>query len=155
MDAISLRPEEPDDEAFLAELYASTRAEEMELMPWAATQKQAFLLAQFRLQAAHYRSHYPGAEFHIVLHENRSIGRLYVHRGTSEIRLMDITLIPEYRGRGFGRKLLQPVLDIGMAVGKPITAYVDRNNPARRLYERLGFRVVMDNGVYLFLECST
>src|SRR6266446_594648 len=101
MDAITRRPEEPGDEAFL--------------------------LAQFRLQALHYRSHYPGAEFHIVLHQGRCIGRLYVHRGTNEIRLMDITLIPEYRGRGFGRRLLESVLDAAIAIGKPITAYVERN----------------------------
>jgi len=78
-------------------------------------------------------------------------GRLYVHRGPSEIRVVDIALLPEYRGAGVGTSLLQDLLAEGDAAGKSVTIHVERMNPALRLYERLGFAVAEDKGVYLFL----
>ena len=154
MDEVALRPESPGDEAFLLELYGSTRSTELAHVPWTQEQKQRFLADQFRLQSIHYRSHYPGAEFHIVTQAGRAIGRLYLCCTREEIRLMDIALIPECRGRGIGSRLLQTVLDAGAAAAKPVVAHVERNNPALSLYQRRGFSVMQDDGVYLRLECS-
>ena len=79
-------------------------------------------------------------------------GRLYVHRREREIRIMDIALLPEFRGRGIGTKLLNEILMEGERTGRPVTIHVESFNPARRLYERLGFTRVASNGVYLLLE---
>ena len=154
MDGITLRLEKPEDEAFLIDLYASTRSEELRHVPWPQSQKQRFLSDQFRLQSIHYRAHYPGAEFLIVQERERPIGRLYLCKGDAGIRLMDLALLAGCRGRGIGRELLQKVIDAAAAANKPVVAHVQRNNPALRLYERQGFRVMQDDGVYLRLECS-
>jgi ribosomal protein S18 acetylase RimI-like enzyme len=74
--------------------------------------------------------------------------RLYLHRGDTEIRIVDIALLPEHRGKGVGTTLLRDVI----AEGKRVTIHVERMNPALRLYERLGFEVAEDKGVYLLLE---
>ena len=154
MDAIGLRPEEAADEAFLQALYASTRAAEMALAPWSDAQKWAFLRGQFRLQAAHYRTHYADADFCIVTIGTQAVGRLYVLHQPHATHLIDIALLPEWRGRGLGSELLRQLLEHAVAAGSRLTARVERNNPARRLYERLGFRVVADEGVYLLIEWS-
>jgi ribosomal protein S18 acetylase RimI-like enzyme len=75
-----------------------------------------------------------------------------VHRGESEIRIVDIALLPDYRGNGIGTALLRDLFSEADAAGKTVTIHVERFNPALRLYERLGFSVAEDKGVYLFLE---
>ena len=80
------------------------------------------------------------------------IGRLYIDRSEDEIRLIDIALLPEHRGKGIGGSLMRQTLDEARLAGKPVRIHVEHNNPARRLYDRLGFRPVEDQGVYDLLE---
>jgi ribosomal protein S18 acetylase RimI-like enzyme len=149
---VALRPVEPGDEAFLCRVYASTRAEELAVVPWDEEQKDAFLRAQFEAQDRWYREHYTGATYEVVLIDGEPAGRLYVHRGEREIRIMDIALLREHRGNGVGTSLLRDLLAEAETAGKRVTIHVERLNPALALYERLGFSVAEDKGVYLFLE---
>jgi ribosomal protein S18 acetylase RimI-like enzyme len=119
---------------------------------WDDAQKEAFLRQQFEAQDAWWQENYAEASFDVILVEGEPAGRLYVHRGRSEIRIVDIALLPEHRGNGVGTGLLEKLLAEGDADGKSLTIHVERMNPALRLYERLGFSVVEDKGVYLFLE---
>jgi len=150
--AVELRPVEPRDEELLFRVYASTRVEELSVVPWDDAQKEAFLWAQFEAQDRWYHEHYERASFDVVLVGGEPGGRLYVHRGESEIRIVDIALLPEHRGGGVGTALLRDLLDEADAAGKCVTIHVERFNPALRLYERLGFAVAEDKGVYLLLE---
>ena len=149
---VELRPVEPRDEELLFRVYASTRVEELSVVPWDDAQKEAFLRAQFAAQARWYSEHYGRASFDVVLVGGEPRGRLYVHRGESEIRIVDIALLPEHRGDGVGTALLHGLLDEADAAGKRVTIHVERFNPALRLYARLGFAVSEDKGVYLLLE---
>ena len=121
-------------------------------MPWDDAQKDAFLRMQFDAQDAWWHENYDGASFDVILVDGEPAGRLYVHRGPSEIRIVDIALIPEHRGGGVGTSLLRDLLAEADEGGKSVTIHVERMNPALRLYERLGFTVAEDKGVYLFLE---
>ena len=121
-------------------------------MPWDDAQKEAFLRSQFEAQDAWYRESYAGATFDVIAVDDEPAGRLYLHRGESEIRIVDIALLPEHRGKGIGTALLSDLLSEADAAGKSVTIHVERLNPALRLYERLGFSVAEDKGVYLFLE---
>ena len=107
---------------------------------------------QFDAQDAWWREHYAQASFDVILVDGEPAGRLYVLRGESEIRIVDIALLPEQRGNGVGSSLLRDLLAEADAAGKSVTIHVERMNPALRLYERLGFAVAEDKGVYLFLE---
>jgi GNAT superfamily N-acetyltransferase len=147
-----LRPVAAADSEFLFRLYASTREEELRLVDWTDERKETFLRQQFAAQDLHYRENYPGAQRDIVLIAGQPAGRLYIHRGSDEIRLMDIALVPEFRGAGLGTQLIQDVLAEGERVGKPVTIHVEVFNPARRLYERLGFTKKEDKGVYWLME---
>jgi ribosomal protein S18 acetylase RimI-like enzyme len=152
--AVGLRDEQDSDEAFVAALYAGSRAGEMARVPWPQAQKAAFLRMQFALQRTHYRTHYADATFSIVLDGDVPIGRLYVQRGAAEIRLIEITLAPDWRGRGIGAALVRHLLDEAAGHGRRVVLHVERENPARRLYELLGFRPVADVGIYDRLEWS-
>jgi ribosomal protein S18 acetylase RimI-like enzyme len=133
-------------------VYASTRIEELAVVPWDDAQKDAFLRMQFDAQDAWYREHYAEASFEVIVADGEPAGRLYVNQGRSEIRIVDIALLPEHRGDGIGTSLLRDLLAEADAVGKRVTIHVERLNPALRLYERLGFTVAEDKGVYLLLE---
>ena len=79
-------------------------------------------------------------------------GRLYVLRGDEDIRIVDIALLPAFRGAGLGTRLLRELFDEADRDGKTVSIHVEVYNPARRLYDRLGFTVVEDKEMYLLME---
>ena len=143
-----------EDRDFLYRVYASTRADEMKLVNWDDAQKRAFLEMQFKAQHAYYAQQFAQAEYRIILLEGEPIGRLYVDRQPDEIRLIDIALLPEYRGQGIGSYFLQHLLDEARRTQVPVRIHVEQFNPALRLYLRLGFRKIGDTGVYFLMEWS-
>jgi GNAT superfamily N-acetyltransferase len=155
MTSLALRPITPEDDSFLAGLYASTRAKELAVTGWSDEEKAVFCRKQFDAQSAHYRENYPGALLQIIEKAGVPVGRLYVARWEREIRIMDIALLPEHRGAGIGTNLLRELQDEARSAGKSLTIHVERFNPALRLYERLGFRQVEDKGVYLLMSWGT
>jgi ribosomal protein S18 acetylase RimI-like enzyme len=152
MEKVALRAARAEDRTFLAQVYASTRAEEMAMLPWTDEQKAAFVAHQFEAQDAHYRTHYDGATFDVIEVDGEPAGRLYVHRGPTEIRIVDIALTPAYRGRGLGTALLQRLIAEAAGGGRTLSIHVEMSNPARRLYERLGFRPAGEHGPYVLME---
>jgi ribosomal protein S18 acetylase RimI-like enzyme len=149
---VTLRPITPADDAFLARVYASSRAEELAITDWSEGLKADFCRRQFDAQSAYYAENYPDASFRIIERDGWPIGRLYVARWEKEIRIVDITLLPEFRGLGVGTKLLADLQKEASAAGKSLTIHVERFNRALALYQRLGFRQTEDKGVYLLLQ---
>jgi ribosomal protein S18 acetylase RimI-like enzyme len=150
---IRLRPIEASDEGFLFDVYASTRADEMAQVDWNTAQKETFLRMQFESQHNYYTENYPGAKFQVILYEGQPAGRLYLHHRIGEIRIMEIALLPEFRSRGIGTTLIRKILTDARSLSLPVTIHVERFNPALALYQRLGFHLKEDKGVYLLLEC--
>ena len=149
---VALRPVTPEDEAFLLEVYASTRAEELSKVPWDEAQREAFLKMQFAAQQLHYQTHNPTATHDLILLDAHAIGRLYVARREREIRILDITILPDYRNQGMGTPLIEELMTEAAQAGKPLTIYVESFNPSLRLFERLGFSKIEDDGVNYLME---
>ena len=149
---VTLRRVTDADRELLTAVYRSTRLAELDLVPWDEATRTAFVTQQFEAQDRAWSEQRPDAVRDVVLVDGVAAGRLYVDRTPQEIRVVDITLLPEHRGRGVGRALLRPIIAEGDRVGLPVTIHVERHNPALRLYARLGFSVVDDLGVYLFLS---
>ena len=146
---ITLRPATPDDDTFQLELYTGTRLDELELIDWNENQKHAFIKMQFNARQLQYSYRYPQAEDNIILQGSQPIGRMLVDRNEKQIALVDIALLPEHRNTGIGTRLVQSLLDEAAGTGKSVRLHVVTTNPAVRLYQRLGFSTVDDNGIYL------
>ena len=149
---IRYRPEREEDLSLLAALYASTRGHEFAALGWPPEMLAAFLGQQFDAQHRHYRARYPAAEWLIVEAGEAPVGRLAVERREDGLHLIDIALVPERRGSGLGGAILADLIAEAEALGLPVSLHVDQANPARRLYERLGFRGVETHPPYLWME---
>jgi ribosomal protein S18 acetylase RimI-like enzyme len=145
---VALRPASENDQHFFGRVYASTRTDELAQVPWSDQQKATFLAQQFHAQTRDYEENYRDASFDVVLVDGAPAGRLIVHQTEEAVHVVDISLLPEFRGRGIGTRLLREVMDDD----KPVQIHVEKHNPALHLYERLGFVPVEDKGVYLRLE---
>ena len=142
------------DLPFLFGLYASTRAQEVAATGWPPEEQMQFLQRQFQAQHHHYTTYYPDAEWLVVEHEDHAVGRLYVEEWPSQFRIIDVALVPEAQGKGFGSALLDDIFGRARNLGKKVSIHVEKNNPAMRLYRRLGFTKAEDKGVYDLLEWS-
>jgi ribosomal protein S18 acetylase RimI-like enzyme len=147
-----LRPAGSGDAGLLYRIYASTREDELTVVPWDDSQKEAFLRMQFDAQHRYYHANFPDASYDLIVSGDEVLGRLYVDRGETAWNVIDLALLPEHRGKGIGTQLLTDVLAEAAAAAKPVRMHVERFNPARRLYDRLGFYQIADKDVYLLLE---
>lgn len=138
LNMIAVRPEQPQDEVFLFELYASTRQEELDAWNWPPEMRSAFLTLQFKASQG-YRQAFPDAEFQIVQFNGVKAGRMIVHRTPEELRIVNIALLPQFRNSGIGSALLQKNFDEAAATKKPLRLRVLKGSRAVRFYERLGF----------------
>ena len=151
---VTLRPVGPEDHEFLVEVYGSTRAAELALVPWTIEQQQAFIRSQFASQQDHYAQNYPAANHDIIMCQDRQVGRLYAARLDHEIRIVDITVLPSEQNSGIGTHLIRQLLDEAKRSGKVTRVYVEEFNPSLRLFYRLGFSVREQQGFHLLLEWS-
>ena len=152
--SLTLRSITPADTAFLARVYASSRADELAVTGWSEEQKEIFCRRQFDAQSEYYAANYPETAFQIIERDGWPVGRLYVARWEKEIRIVDITLLPESRGSGSGTKLLRDLQNEARSAEKSLSIHVERFNRALGLYQRLGFKQVEDKGVYLLMRWS-
>ncbi len=152
MDSPELRPVSMADDDLIFRVFASSRAEEMKLVAWDETAKLGFLHMQFLAQQAHYRTNFPLASHDIILVGGDPVGRVYVDRRETEIRILDITLLPEARGQGIGYRLLQDLMQEAETVHKKLSIHVDHSSPSLGWFERLGFVCAGGNGISSLME---
>ncbi|HEX3984330.1 MAG TPA: GNAT family N-acetyltransferase [Acidisoma sp.] len=150
-----LRPQRAADAPFLLELFADVRREEMDAANWPEAHRPAFLQDQLRLQTHYYQTHCTAPSFEIVELAGQPVGRLYSDEGGQDTRIVDISLLAAYRGRGLGTALLQRIIVRCNAAGSTVSLHVAFGNPAMRLYRRLGFRVIgPSNPTHIFMRYS-
>src|SRR5262249_29593518 len=147
-----LRPALPEDEAFLYELYCSTRVDEIAAFGWDRSQQDAFLQLQFRGQKRHYQVQQLDVDSRIIVKAGQAIGQIIVLRSGQEIRLADIALLPEYRGAGIGSGLIGDLCSEARESGRPVTLHVEKSSRAVALYERLGFVKTSEMGFHYRME---
>lgn len=152
MQATTLRMVQPGDRDFLFALYAASRGEELRIGGFDEQVLAMLLPMQFEAQRQHYARVYPNAEHAIVEGPRGPVGRWFVERSAEAIRLVDICLLPAACGQGIGTTLLLRLQQESEHSGVPLRLHVVRGNPARRLYQRLGFTDTGSDGIYNALE---
>jgi ribosomal protein S18 acetylase RimI-like enzyme len=149
---VSLRPATDADRAHLLAVYASTRVEELDQVAWPAGAREAFVDMQFSAQDHEYHRANPRGSFDVIEVAGAPAGRLYVDRRPGDLRIVDVALLPEFRGRGIGEGLVRDLQRAAAAEGRIVSIHVEFSNRAARLYERLGFVLAEDLGVYRRME---
>jgi GNAT superfamily N-acetyltransferase len=152
MQATQLREVQAADRDFLFTLYAATRGEELRIGGFDEQVLAMLLPMQFEAQCQHYQRNYPDAEHAIVEGPRGPVGRWLVDRSEHEIRLVDISLLPSACSQGIGTTLLLRLQEESDHTGVPLRLNVVRGNPARRLYQRMGFADTGSDGIYNALE---
>lgn len=137
---IKLRPVKSDDEAFLISVYASTREQELAMVPWTEEQRHAFVRFQYQAQLDFYQSEYPNSEHSIILADGEPVGRLFIDRRETQIRILDITILTGHRGKGIGSPIIRRVMDEAAVAGKSVGINLDLYSASQRTFERLGFQ---------------
>jgi ribosomal protein S18 acetylase RimI-like enzyme len=92
------------------------------------------------------------ASTRIVLVDGQDAGMLELLPADGSVNLANIRVAPEYQGRGIGTRLISEVLRDAHGRGLSVTLRVLKVNPARRLYERLGFVVVGETETHHLME---
>jgi ribosomal protein S18 acetylase RimI-like enzyme len=149
---VTLRPVQDSDDEFLLKVYGSTREQEMAQVPWTAEQKQQFARMQYEAQKNHYAAQHPHASHEIICLEGDAAGRLYLDRSGEKFHILDITLLPEHRNQGAGSFLLGQIMAEAKEAGKPVSIFVETFNPSLRLFQRLGFTPIQQEGFHLLLQ---
>lgn len=144
--AVTLRPVLQADQDLLLRIYASTRAAELALTNWDKPTCDAFVQMQFNAQATHYGQHWPASEHSVIetlsRGANQPVGRLWIDRRADALHVLDIALLPEWCNCGIGAACFGRLMAESSEAGKALTIQVEQGNPARRLYDRLGFQPV-------------
>ena len=131
---LHIRAETADDMDFLRTLYLSVR--------WPELAPQTGLTISNAQPHHQYQANYTGIECLIVMVEQHPAGRIYLHQSATELRIVDISLIPEFRARGIGAALLRSTCQRAVSEAIPVTLNVEQTNPAWHLYSRLGFKKI-------------
>jgi GNAT superfamily N-acetyltransferase len=149
---VRLRLENLEDAAFLFDLFSSTRAQELSATGWDDSTLKSFLQMQFSTQTQSYRRMFPFADFYILTQDNRSIGRVILNRTEQDIRIIDLALLPDFRGQQIGTRFMQELLAEAAHTGKCVRLQALKGGRACHWYERLGFRNHGGTGLHEEME---
>ncbi len=141
-----------DDDDLLLRIYASTRADELDLVAWPPGERDAFERMQFRAQCLDFDRRYPRADHSVIEVGGEAVGRLVVDTDHERVLIVDVALLPGARGHGLGTDVLGDVLAEADGLGLPVQLHVEATNRARRLYRRLGFEAVGDRSLHQSTE---
>ncbi|MDP4145256.1 MAG: GNAT family N-acetyltransferase [Bacillota bacterium] len=145
---ISLQPILPSDNDFLLKVFKECRTDLAFISGMNEEQKSNIIRQQFVIEQYQLKQTYPEAELNLVMFNGQPVGRLYINYGKNEDRIIAIGLLESYRFLGIGKKIMISVIETAAEKGKAVSLQVAWfNKSAYAFYEKLGFKVVEDNGV--------
>lgn len=144
--AVTTRPTHDDDAMLLFELYASAHADELSRTLWRTPQQRQFLRMQAQIQDRYHASRHHHLDRRTVCVNGFSAGRLLVDRSPSAFTVVDIALLPDFRGRGIGTLLMRDVLAEAAALDVPVRMTIPKGHRALSWCQRVGFAQAEDLG---------
>ena len=140
-----LRPAVPDDQAQLWDIKRRCLRTYVELT-WGSWDED--------VQRARFDASFEPAEIQVISAAGVEVGYLAARRGPHEIQLLNLMIAPEFQRRGLGTAVLQDLRAEAQTRRVPIRLQVMKVNPARRLYERLGFTVTEETATHFRMRWS-
>jgi ribosomal protein S18 acetylase RimI-like enzyme len=95
-----------------------------------------------QFQRQRFSELFSAERFQVIRQDGVDIGVLEVRREAHRLYLGEIALLPEHQSNGIGTEVISDLVAEADAALLPVELQVLKVNPARRLYERLGFEVV-------------
>lgn len=151
-DEIVLRPLEPNEETFWREVFYDSVGKRFSALGLAGEQLNELLAFQFKAQTKDYQTNYKKASNDVILFNGERAGRVIISDEHSDLHLIDISVLSQFRNRGIGTEILQWLFEKSRQTGLPVRFYVEKLNPAFKLYERLGFKIAGDVGTHFEME---
>jgi ribosomal protein S18 acetylase RimI-like enzyme len=151
---ITFKTIEDKDQPFIEQVYRSTREKELSSTNWPEEQKKRFVIMQSMAQELEYKNKFGNATYQLIHYKKKPAGRLYLWEKDREVRVIDITLLPEFQGKGIGKNILTDIIKKAHEKRKIVCLHVAPANPAKKLYERLGFKTIRNESTRIYMECD-
>ncbi len=124
---IAFRNAQPGDFDYCASLYFA----------WAGKVIEELNLSM-PVQVSSFRQGWAVEQVQIITRDGADVGWMQSRLEGDALHLVQLFVDAPFRGQGIGRQVMQCLFK--EAAGRPMTLGVVKTNPARRLYERMGFR---------------
>jgi ribosomal protein S18 acetylase RimI-like enzyme len=144
MGSVELRPANPDDYNFVFRVHcAAMRPSVEQIYGWDED-----------WQARYFLEHFHPAERQIIRYCGTDVGYISIEEQETSFFLTSIAILPAHQGRGIGTILIRKLQQKARTKGVPVTLQVLKGNPARALYERLGFKVTGETDTHYLMRWS-
>ena len=143
---ITTRPSVAEDSAFMLELYASTSKDVLDDLGWTIGSQRTFVIMQAQTEEWNRARLYPGMDRLTICVDEMPVGRLLVCMRNNMLHLVDLSLLPRFRGNGIGTQLMTEILEEARNARVPVKVKVRKDSGAIRFVERLGFGTPTDLG---------
>ncbi|MEK6409224.1 MAG: GNAT family N-acetyltransferase [Acidobacteriota bacterium] len=150
--AVTRRPAVCEDEAFLYELYCSTRSHDLGTAELELQQLGPILRMQFLGQRQQYAVDFPDADHQIILLNGEPVGRSIVERTAEQILIVDLAILSQHTGAGIGTMVVKELQHEARDAAKPLRITVEKSHPALGHWERMGFKKIEETQINFFLE---
>lgn len=149
---LRLRPSRPEDEPAIRTLFEEVDIQRLGMGRWKATERQPIIELQFRARQRHFQTLDEDQKECVIEVGGEFAGRIIVVQSALEIRLADLALHQKFQGMGIGRAIIETTRQEAIQSKRPLRLMVEKLNPARTFYEKLGFYQTDDNGAHVFME---
>lgn len=140
-----------DDNLFIKTLFFQYKMQELQNINIPPNQLNLLLEMQFDAQQTSYKNQFPNAIDYILEIDNIPIGWLQVNNAKT-IHIINIIIHEKYRNKNFGKQVILEIIKWAKRENKKVTLKVDRNNPAQRLYSRLGFITTNSDEIHITMS---
>lgn len=144
---IQLAKKTKKDEEFVFEVFSENKIAELHVENWPDQMKKQLIGLQFSAFELAMKNEYPEAEDLVIMADSEKAGRLQLDKSENGFRIINISLLPAFQGRGIGSKILKDILEEANQKQIPVYLEVDKTNPAFNLYQRLDFEIYGQNEV--------
>lgn len=138
----TLQPTSSQDLEFLYDLHKSSQGQYIKNI-WGWDEDQ-----QFRM----FKVHFSTDQQQLITYQKRRVGVLQLQSSQTTIEIQRIQVLPAFQNKGIGTSILKRLIQRSEQEKKTLSLRAFPNNPAHRLYQRLGFREAKRTDLHIYMQ---